>query len=192
MTQALSLLSPLPKVMFSKFILKLFGWKVICTVPDFPKCIICVAPHTSNWDFVLGKLAYWSVGRDAGFLIKESWFFFPMNLIFKALGGIPVSRKRGASLSEVIIDRFRHSDRMSIAITPEGTRAKVTEWRTGFLHIAYEADVPIILGAIDATTKEIHLQEVFKATGDLKADMAAIKKYYRPFTGIKPDNFTAE
>ena len=75
-------------------ILRLFGWKVVCSVPDYPKCIICVAPHTSNWDFILGKLAYWSLGRQAGFLIKQEWFFFPMNLIFKAFGGIPVKRRQ--------------------------------------------------------------------------------------------------
>ncbi|MDE6555574.1 MAG: 1-acyl-sn-glycerol-3-phosphate acyltransferase [Duncaniella sp.] len=178
--------------MISKFLLKLFGWKVSCTVPDYPKCIICVAPHTSNWDFVLGKLAYWSVGRDAGFLIKESWFFFPMNLLFKALGGIPVSRKRGSSLSEAIIEKFRAAKRLSIAITPEGTRSRVSDWRTGVLHIAYDANVPIIIGAIDAATKNIYLDKTFTATGDIAADMARIKEYYRPFSGIKPENFTTE
>lgn len=174
----------------SKAILKIFGWKVVCTVPDYPKCIICVAPHTSNWDFVLGKLAYWSVGRQAGFLIKESWFFFPMNLLFKALGGIPVPRRRGSSLSETLIAKFKATDRLSIAITPEGTRARVSEWRTGFLHIAYEAGVPIVLGAIDAATKTIHLETTFIPTGDIPADMRAIKEYYSGFKGIKPENFT--
>ena len=178
--------------MFSKFLLRLFGWRVICTVPDYPKANICVAPHTSNWDFILGKLAYRSLGRKAGFLIKESWFFFPMNLIFKAIGGIPVSRKRGSSLSQAIIDKFNSSERLTLAITPEGTRSRVSEWRTGFLHIAYEAKVPIVLGAIDAATKEVHLEETFHATGNMAEDMAAIKKYYRPFTGIKPENFTTE
>ena len=161
----------------SKTILRLFGWKVICTVPDYPKCIICVAPHTSNWDFVLGKLAYWSLGRKAGFLIKE-------------LGGIPVPRHRGSSLSETLIEKFRSTDRMTLAITPEGTRSRVSEWRTGFLHIAYEADVPIVLGAIDAATKTIHLEKTYHPTGDIPADMKAIKQYYRAFTGIRPENFT--
>ncbi len=174
----------------SKTILRLFGWKVICTVPDYPKCIICVAPHTSNWDFVLGKLAYWSLGRKAGFLIKETWFFFPMNLLFKALGGIPVPRRRGSSLSETLIEKFRSTDRMTLAITPEGTRSRVSEWRTGFLHIAYDADVPIVLGAIDAATKTIHLEKTYHPTGDIPADMKAIKKYYSAFTGIRPENFT--
>lgn len=177
---------------FSSFILKIFGWKVICTVPDYPKCIICVAPHTSNWDFVLGKFAYWSIGRHAGFLMKESWFFFPMKYLFKALGGIPVPRKRGSSLSDTIIKKFNTSENMTLAITPEGTRARVTEWRTGFLHIAYEAHIPIVLGAIDAAHKLIHLQKSFTPTGDMEADMRAIKDYYKQFQGIKPENFTAE
>ncbi len=174
----------------SKTILRLFGWKVSCTVPDYPKCIICVAPHTSNWDFVLGKLAYWSLGRQAGFLIKETWFFFPMNLLFKAFGGIPVPRrKHGTSLTEVLIAKFNASEKMSVAITPEGTRSRVTEWHTGFLRIAYGAGVPIVLGAIDTTDKTIHLERTYQPTGNVEADMAAIKDYYKNFRGIRPENF---
>lgn len=172
--------------------LRLFGWKVICTVPDYPKCIICVAPHTSNWDFVLGEFAWWSLGRKAGFLMKEAWFFFPMKYLFRALGGIPVARRRGSSLSDVIIHKFETSDHMQLAITPEGTRSKVTEWRTGFLHIAYEAHLPVVLGAIDAAHKLVHLEETFMPTGDIDADMRAIKDYYRQFEGIRPDKFSAE
>lgn len=172
--------------------LRLFGWEVICTVPDYPKCIICVAPHTSNWDFVLGEFAWWSLGRKAGFLMKEAWFFFPMKYLFKALGGIPVARRRGSSLSDVIIHKFDTSGRMQLAITPEGTRSKVTEWRTGFLHIAYEAHIPVVLGAIDAAHKLVHLEETFTPTGDIDADMRAIKDYYRQFEGIRPDKFSAE
>ena len=177
---------------FCKSMLKLFGWEVICTVPDYPKCIICVAPHTSNWDFVLGEFAWWSLGRKAGFLMKEAWFFFPMKYLFRALGGIPVAKRRGASLSDVIIHKFETSVRMQLAITPEGTRSKVTEWRTGFLHIAYDAGIPIILGAIDAAHKLVHLEKTFTPTGDIDADMRAIKDYYRPFEGIRPDKFSAE
>ena len=177
---------------FSKFILKLFGWKVDITVPDYPKCIISVAPHTSNWDFILGKLAYASVGRKAGFLMKSTWFFFPMGLIFKAMGGIPVPRKRGSSLTETIVEKFNHTDHMVLAITPEGTRSRTAKWRTGFLHIAYEAHVPIVLGALDFATKTIQITREFTPTGDIEADMAAIKAYYKPFKGKNPENFTTE
>ena len=173
-------------------ILKLAGWKLEITVPDYPKCIICVAPHTSNWDFILGKLAYAAAGRKAGFLMKEAWFFWPLGPIFRAIGGIPVPKVRGGSLVETIVKRFDATDRIQLAITPEGTRSRVTKWRTGFLNIAREANVPIVLGAIDFKKKEITIVRTFTPSGDNERDMAEIKKYYRQFTGKYPDKFCAD
>lgn len=177
----------------SKLLLRIAGWKVNVTVPDYPKCIICVAPHTSNWDFLIGKLAYSSIGRKAGFLIKDSWFVFPFGMIFKALGGIPVHRKhKGPSLVEQLINRFNSSDRLVVAITPEGTRSRTTKWHTGFLRIALAAHVPIVLGAMDFKKKEVYLCRTFEPGEDVEADMRLIKDYYRPFTGKKPENFTTD
>ena len=176
----------------SKLLLRIAGWKVNITVPDYPKCIICVAPHTSNWDFFLGKFAYASVGRKAGFFMKESWFFFPLGCIFRALGGIPVPRKKGSSLVDAIIQKYNSSETMALAITPEGTRSRTDKWRSGFLYIAYGAKIPIVLGAIDYSTKDIIIERTFIPTGDVEADMKAIKDYYRPFKGRYPDKFSAE
>lgn len=173
-------------------LLRMAGWSVDISVPDYKKCIICVAPHTSNWDFILGKLAYASVGRKAGFLMKEAWFVWPLGCFFRAIGGIAVPKKRGAKLTEYIIERFQSSDHMQLPVTPEGTRSRVTQWRTGFLRIAEGAGVPVVLGAIDAATRSIIIRREFKPTGDVDADMRAIKDYYRQFTGIKPEKFTAE
>lgn len=175
----------------SRQILRMDGWTVNITVPDYPKCIICVAPHTSNWDFILGKLAYASVGRKAGFLMKEAWFFFPLGLIFKAMGGIPV-RKTNSSLVAALVEKFNNSERLTLAITPEGTRSRTSNWRHGFLHIAYEANVPIVLGAIDFATKRIIIEQTFEPSGDVEKDMRAIKDYYRPFVGKYPEKFTTE
>lgn len=177
---------------FAGLLLRMAGWTVEITVPDYDKCIICVAPHTSNWDFILGKLAYASVGRKAGFLMKEAWFFWPLGYFFRAIGGIAVPKKRGGKLTDYIIERFKKVPKMHLAVTPEGTRSKVTQWRTGFLHIAEGADVPIVLGAIDAKNKHVSVVKEFKPTGDFEADMRSIKDYYRGFTGIKPDKFSAE
>lgn len=173
-------------------ILKLAGWKVTVTLPEYPKCIIAVAPHTSNWDFFLGKLAYASIGRRAGFLMKEAWFFFPLNFILKAIGGIPVPRRRGASLVDSIINKFNQSSRMVIAITPEGTRSRTSEWRHGLFYIARGANIPIQLAAIDYPTKHISITDELTVTGDIDADMVALKKYYSRFTGKYPDKFTTE
>ncbi len=178
----------------SKWILRIAGWKVKITQPDYPKCIICVAPHTSNWDFILGELAITSVGRHAGFLMKESWFFFPLGYLFRAIGGIPVPRKKKAnrSVTDFVIDKFNSSQKMALAITPEGTRSRTSQWHTGFLHIAAEAHVPLLLAAIDAGTKTISLTEKFTPTGNVDADMQAIKQYYKQFTGIYPEKFTTD
>ncbi len=174
-------------------LLKWSGWTVRVTVPDFAKCIICVAPHTTNWDFILGKLAYAAIGRKAGFLMKSSWFFFPLGIFFRAIGGIPVERKnKHFSLTDFIIDKFKTEPRLALAITPEGTRSRTSDWHTGFLHIAYSADIPIVLGVIDGGTKSILLCEVFHATGNTDADMKTIKHYYSGFTAIYPDRFTTE
>ena len=173
-------------------ILRIAGWKLSVSVPDFSKCIICVAPHTSNWDFILGKLAWAAAGRRAGFLMKEAWFFPPLGWIFRAIGGIPVPRKRGSSLSHAIVEKFDHADHMQLAVTPEGTRSRVTKWRTGFLHIAHDAHVPVVLGVIDYATRCISVDTVFDLSGDVDADMKRIKQFYRA-SGAKgryPDKFS--
>ena len=81
------------KQQFCRFIYhRLLGWKTNVTVPFHDKCVLCAAPHTSNWDLLIGKLFYGSLGRDAHFMMKKEWFFFPLSLVFKAMGGIPVNR----------------------------------------------------------------------------------------------------
>ncbi|MDE6207519.1 MAG: 1-acyl-sn-glycerol-3-phosphate acyltransferase [Muribaculaceae bacterium] len=177
----------------ARLLLKMAGWKVNITVPDYHKCIICVAPHTSNWDFIIGKLAYASVGRRAGFLMKDSWFVWPLGYFFRAIGGIPVSRRnKKRSLTDLIIEKFDASQELTIAITPEGTRSRTTEWHTGFLRIARDAHVRIVLGAIDYSTKQVVIEKTFRPSDDFEADMRVIKEYYRPFKGKYPDKFATE
>ena len=182
------------KMNLSGYILKLFGWKAQVSVPDYPKCIICVAPHTSNWDFIIGKLAYASVGRKSGFLMKETWFFWPLGAIFRAIGGVPVARgrKRKGSLVETLTERFRKSDRLVLAITPEGTRSPNPTWHTGFLQIAIGAGIPIALAVIDYADKRAEISRTFTPTGDVEADMRAIKEYYRGAKGRFPENFVID
>ncbi len=169
------------------------GWGVEVSVPDLPKAIICVAPHTSNWDFLIGELAIRAVGRKAGFMMKSSWFFFPLGCLFKALGGIPVKRRnKQQSLVDVMVQRFNAEQRLVVAITPEGTRSRTAAWHTGFLRIAREANVPIMLAVIDYRMKKAIINDMFIPTGDTEADMRVIKQYYTPFTGRHPENFTTE
>jgi 1-acyl-sn-glycerol-3-phosphate acyltransferase len=171
-------------------LLRAFGWTVHVSVPDYDKSIICVAPHTSNYDFILCKLAYAAIGRHAGFLMKKSWFFWPLGSIFRAMGGVAVDRSRSTSLTDTLIERMRSATKLNIAITPEGTRSLTEHWRTGFLRVAMGANVPITLAVIDYRDKRIFMDETFTPTGDVDADMAAIKQYYSQFHAKYPEKFS--
>ncbi|MCH5329191.1 MAG: lysophospholipid acyltransferase family protein [Coprobacter sp.] len=172
-----------------RFLLSLAGWRVVVRVPAMDKCVICVAPHTSNWDFIIGKLAYLSIGRQAGFLIKKSWFFFPFNLIFKLMGGVPVDRDRRTDLTDQIVERFNSKERFAIAITPEATRKRNQEWKKGFYYIALKANVPIVLAYLDYGKKEVGLSRTVIPTGNYEEDMVIIKNSYRNVTARHPQNF---
>lgn len=171
--------------------LKWMGWSFTITTPKRDKCVICVAPHTSNWDFILGLCAYHSIGRRANFLMKEFWFFFPLGILLKKLGGIPVPKKKGSDLSVRLIELFKERDYINLAVTPEGTRSRTSNWRKGFLYIASGAHVPIELGVIDFRNKKILITKEYIPTGDIDKDMTAIKDYYRDFkdAGRYPDKF---
>lgn len=174
----------------SKYIFnKILGWKVENVLPDIPKCIIAVAPHTSNWDFIIGKLAYSSIGRTANFLIKKEWFVFPFNLFFKSVGGIPVERSKKSSMTETLAAQFDKHDRLQLAITPEGTRKRVEEWKKGFYFIALKAKVPILLVGLDYGKKVASFLNVFHPTGDYESDIIKIKSYYREIAGKHPKKF---
>lgn len=174
----------------SKAVLQLAGWKVGTTEgAELPKCVICVAPHTSNWDFIIGKLCYTAIGCTASFLIKKEWFFFPLNLIFKSLGGVPVYRDKRTSLTDQMVAVFNTRKVFQLAITPEATRQPVQEWKKGFYYIAVTAGVPILIAYIDYGRKEVGIKKVFYPTGDVDKDMYEIRSYYKGIRGKNPRNF---
>ena len=163
-------------------ILSMAGWEVDITAPRRDKCVICVAPHTSNWDFILGILAYKSMGRKANFLMKKFWFFFPLKYLLLSLGGIPVDRAyKSSGLTESIIRKFRESSYLNLAVTPEGTRSSVKKWKTGFLYIAYGAGVPIQFGVIDYKNKKIIIEKEFEPVKDIDRDMQVVKDYFSQY-----------
>ena len=123
------------KGLYSFIYYRLLGWKTNVTVPNYDKCVICAAPHTSNWDLFIGKLFYGAIGRKTSFMMKKEWFFFPLGLIFKAVGGIPVDRSRKSSLVDQMARKFAGSKQFHLAITPEGTRKANPNWKKGFYFI---------------------------------------------------------
>jgi len=174
---------------FSQWIFKKVGWKAVVTVPEPLKSVICIAPHTSNWDFLIGKLYYWTLNRKSSFLMKKSWFFFPMGNLFLSMGGVPVDRSKRTSVTDQMAEEFKKRENFHLAITPEGTRSLVKKWKMGFYHIALKADVPIQLAYIDYAKKEMGITEIFYPTGDEKADLEKIQAFYKDVKGKNPKNF---
>lgn len=177
------------KKAISKWLLRISGWKIASLGEYVPKCVICVAPHTSNWDFVIGKLFYVSIGRKACFLIKKEWFVFPFNLIFGPMGGVPVDRRKNTSVTEQMANEFAKRETFHLAVTPEGTRKQANEWKKGFYYIALKANVPIMPAYIDYGKKEIGVGELFYPTGNTEADIEKIRAYYKGVTARHPHNF---
>lgn len=174
---------------FSSWLLGVLGWQVIIPPDNPPKSVICVAPHTSNFDFIFGKLYYAAIGRKAGFLMKKDCFFFPLGGIMKSIGGIPVDRSRHGSMVEQLAGRIRQSDSLSIAITPEGTRRATERWKTGFYRIACAAGIPIQLAVIDYKKRQLGIFETFYPTGNEEADFRHIRGRYHREQARYPQNF---
>lgn len=172
---------------------KRLGWKEQVSVPNRNKCIICVAPHTSNWDFFLGELYYTAKGKKAGFLMKNSWFFWPLGSFLRYIGGIPVERKKHTSLTDAVAEKARQSEYFHLAVTPEGTRSRVEIWKRGFYFIALKANIPIQLYAIDYEQRHIVCtREIFPKEENVEKDMKEIMDYYSGFKGRHPENFQVE
>jgi 1-acyl-sn-glycerol-3-phosphate acyltransferase len=174
----------------AQLILSIMGWKIEALTPDFDKCILLVAPHTSNWDFLLGKLGYAAIGRKANFVIKKEWMVGLAGIIFRKLGGIGVDRHNPSHFTDYIADIFRSEKAFRLAITPEGTRKRNPRWKKGFYHIAIKAQVPIVLVKMDYKEKRMSLFDVFTPTGNEAEDIKAVKLRYKGATGKHPDQFS--
>ena len=171
------------------FFLKLFGWNYELSIEIPNKSVLCVAPHTSNWDYIIGMLFYKSIGGKPHVLMKKEWFFFPLNYLLKSAGALPVNRNKRCSLSDQMVELFNSKSHFQLAIAPEGTRSRNAQWKTGFYYIALKAVVPIILAYIDYSKKEVGVKKVFYPTGNAECDIEEIKSYYKDVQAKYPKRF---
>lgn len=171
----------------SGYILDKLGWKVITRFKfDIDKYVFAVVPHTSNWDFFLGLLVRSKIGFKANYIGKHTLFIWPLGVIMKALGGIPVNRKSSKNFVDQIADEYKNRKKLAIALAPEGTRSKVDKLKTGFYYIAKAASVPIVLTKFDYGKKEIVFEEAFYPTEDSEKDLAFINDYFQGVLGKNP------
>ena len=177
------------KKILSKFIFKMMGWKVVGSIPKIKKYIAISAPHTSNWDFLIGRCFAYISNLQPKYLIKSELYFWPLSILIKWNGGIPVYRKTAKNTVDQVVERLKAADNLILGIAPEGTRKKVVKWKTGFYFIAQKADVPIVLMCMDYAKKEVGFLDVLYPSGDLQKDMEMIQEYYKDKVGKTPELF---
>lgn len=169
---------------------KILGWKVVgntnISKDSIKKAVIIAAPHTSWLDFPLGILLRSVLGLKTNFVGKKELFVFPLGWIFRALGGAPLDRYNKENKVQAIAKLFEDKDEFRMAMSPEGTRKRVEEWRTGFYYIAKAAKVPIIMFTLDFNKKENKISEPFYPTDDKEADFKFMRNFFKDAVGKVP------
>ncbi|HNZ35959.1 MAG TPA: lysophospholipid acyltransferase family protein [Syntrophales bacterium] len=171
--------------------LKLAGWRRVGCVPDLPKYVMIGAHHTSNWDAPISVAILFSFRIKAYWLMKNTAFRWPFRGLLLWLGAIPVDRTKSADVVGQMAGEMKKRAEMVLLLAPEGTRKKVTRWKSGFYHIARGAGVPVVLAFLDYRQKEGGLGPVFRPTGNFEADMGEILRFYSTVTGKRPERMGA-
>lgn len=171
-----------------RFILKLWGWKIIGKYPhELDKYIIVVMPHTSAWDLPLGFLLKGAWKSPTKYLGKDDLFKPPFGWLFYALGGYPVNRSKSNNFVDAVVDLFNSKEKFAVTISPEGTRKKVDRLKTGFYYIAKGANVPLVLMKFDFGKMEVEIAETFYPTWDKEKDFEMIYDFFKGAKGKIPE-----
>lgn len=164
----------------------LIGWKIKGTLPPGKKFVLVCAPHTSNWDFLILKIAMGIYRLKVHWMGKDSLFKPPFGFIMRYLGGLAIERNHKHGVVGQVADAFKKAEHLVVAVPPSGTRSKQPYWRSGFYWISVEAQVPLLLGYVDYEKKEAAIAESFLPTGNVKQDMDRIRAFYEGKKGRHP------
>lgn len=179
--------------------LNLLGWEIDNHWDlNIDQCVMIAAPHTSNWDALYARLALKALGVNVRITIKDSYMKFPLGPFVRAMGGIGIDRSPKAagqerpSMVEVMSELFNKHPKLVMLVTPEATRAKQEQWKTGFYHIAVTAGVPIALAYMDYAKKKTGVGKIIYPSGDMDKDMTEIMAFYAQISGKIPNNFSVD
>lgn len=179
--------------------LHMMGWEISGYMPeDLKQCVMIAAPHTSNWDALYARLGLVALGVNVKITIKDSYMKFPLGPFVRAMGGIGINRRprvegeERPSMVQLMADLFKTHEDLVMLVTPEGTRARQEQWKSGFYHIAMQAGVPIALAFMDYDKKITGVGKVVYPTGDMEKDMQEIMAFYAPIPAKFPEKFSID
>ena len=172
-------------VLLGRFLLRAIGWRIEGEVPNLRKFVIAVAPHTSNWDFVVGAAAMFALDLRLSFIGKHTLFVGPFAPVLRWMGGIPVDRSSPHGVVGDSVRAFETVERRILAIAPQGTRKPVPHFKSGFLHIARGAGVPVLLAALDYAARTVRLGPLLTPGEDVEAERESIEAFFAKVKGRK-------
>jgi 1-acyl-sn-glycerol-3-phosphate acyltransferase len=178
----------------ARFIFWITGWKVAGEwPPGLKKAVLIAIPHTSNWDIIYARAAFYLLDVPVRFTIKKEVMVGPLGWIIKGVGGIAIDRKKVAgkktqTYTQAMISMLKESDELVMMVTPEGTRSYAPKWKTGFYHIALGAEVPVVIGYLDYKLKRAGIGPVIIPSGNMDEDIEAMKAFGRTVTAKFPEN----
>lgn len=167
---------------------KIIGWKVDGKIPDVPKAMLIVAPHTSNWDFPIGLMCSFLLKRELSWVGKHTLFKGIFGPFFRWLGGIAVDRRSRQNIVEQVVETFKKKTDFILVIAPEGTRKMADHWKSGFYHIALSANVPVLCGYIDYSRRKCGIGPLIHLSGNVEVDLGKIREFYARIKGKFPEN----
>jgi 1-acyl-sn-glycerol-3-phosphate acyltransferase len=171
----------------SRWLLAAAGWRIQGEIPPRAKMVAIVAPHTSNWDFIVGVLAMFAIGIRVRFLGKHTLFNFWLGWLMRWLGGTPVVRETPQGAVAKAVSVIESEPAVVLALAPEGTRtAGGAPWRSGFYRIAHAARVPILPVVLDGGRRAVRLLAPLEPSGDYEADVARLQALYADVRGLRP------
>ena len=174
----------------ARLLLRLGGWTPVGGIPEVPKAVILAAPHTSNWDGIWAMIYRVAIGLDVKFFAKQSLFWFPLGIVLRALGGIPLDRTRAGSAVDQAVAQFENNESFYFGLAPEGTRSGRPYWKSGFYRIAEAAGVPVVLGFLNYGVKEVGLGPVIPVTEGPKALLERCREFYATVQPRRPEKFS--
>lgn len=179
---------------------KLKGWTFSTSLPkEVHRCVMIASPHTSNWDFIYMAATFDMLNIKIRFTVKQEMRKWPIaGWMLSRFGAIWIDRtpKAGSterpSMVELMTDLFKENEKLTLIVTPEGTRSLRTEWKTGFYHVAKNAGVPICLGYLDYAKKQSGVGKVIWPSDDMEADLREIMNFYKDIAPCHPEKYSVD
>jgi 1-acyl-sn-glycerol-3-phosphate acyltransferase len=176
--------------LIGRLYLRARGWRVAGQLPACRRAVVIAAPHTSNWDLPFMLAVSYVLGVQPSWLGKRELFQGPLGWLLRRLGGVPVDRGARRGVVGEAVARFAETEHLFLVIPPSGTRARAAHWKSGFYHVARGAGVPIVCAYLDYAERVGGIGLVLTPSGDVRADMDAIRAFYASKRGKYPAQAT--